>query len=154
MSRCLSAVAVVSVASLCLAAVAAGAVTQRPSSGQCVGAWNRHAPSALRSMVVTARAWQGTVDETTVSIGTQSVRRTPGATIRTVATVPGCVFVFFLPGLASMTVSGVWRQGRIARWLPPIRHAGLTGSGNACVSTDATIHHVGAFTANSRCRRS
>jgi hypothetical protein len=53
----------------------------------------------------------------------------------------------------TLTLIGTWKNGTVVKWSIPMYRPGLApaGSGNACVSVDGTIHHVGRFTAAARC---
>src|SRR6266404_9062819 len=127
-------VAAPAIASLAAAASVIAAPSP-PSSGRCAGAWNLHAPPALRATVRGAHVWQATVDNTEVSISRESWTRTNGATTRRLGTKAGCVYVF-LRGSFVLSVSGIWGNGSIVRWLRAVHDSGVRGSGNACVAAD------------------
>lgn len=132
--------------------VIALAAAPPPSSGRCAGAWNRHPVAAVLAVVRRLHVWQATVAETTLDTGKVSMSSS-GVTSSTTSGGPGCVVVFLLPN-GSVSLLAGWRNGTVMHWSTPLRRAAPRGGGgNACVARDGTIHHVGPYTAASRCPR-
>ncbi len=148
-------VAVAALSALCAAtgASVAAAGPSGPTKGMCAGAWNRNAPQPVLAWERKQRVWQATVQESiAVSSGfSWSTGQTPTSTPQ--EETPTCVIVLFAPHGGGTVVMGAWQQGAVPSWAPHPKGSGTSGSGNACVARDGTIHRVGPFTASSRCPR-
>jgi hypothetical protein len=133
---------VVTVLAAAWSASPAGAALPTPTltSARCAAAWNVHPEAAALTLVRRKHVWQGTAAKTTV--------RNTGSTKLSL----GCSIAFFVPHAGAILVSGTWANGMIA-WHAPLVQSSSSRMqvGNACVAADGTIHHVGAFTARSRC---
>ena len=99
------------------------------------------------------RVWEATVssekaNESTVAVvGNGQAKTTEKKEIQT------CEIVLFAPRGQATILTGMWARGRVESWGHPLRVRIPSGSGNACVAHDGTIHNVGPFTASSRCPR-
>lgn len=138
---------------LAMAATAFGATAPRPTSGRCAGAWNRSVQPSIRTVLTKDHVRQATAKNVTGVHGIDVLTAGGNTSSRSVP-FEGCAIVFMLPRTAqTLTLLGTWKNGRVVRWSPPIYRANTTptAGGNACVGRDGTIHHVGAFTAATRC---
>jgi hypothetical protein len=143
----------VAVVAVSMTATALGANAPRPTSGRCAGAWNRAVPQSIRTVLTREHVRQATAENIRGIQGTVSWRK-GGTTSSRSEPFEGCVIVFMLPRtVRTLTVTGTWKNGSILEWRTPMYRPNPdpTGSGNACVGPDGTIHHVGRFTAAARC---
>lgn len=124
-----------------------------PTKYSCAAAWNRDAPPSVLAWGRRLRVWEATVNsgqanESTVSfVGGGHANTTAKKEIET------CEVVLFAPRGRATILNGTWVRGAVVSWGHPFRVRRPSGSGNACVAHDGTIHHVGPFTASSRCPR-
>jgi hypothetical protein len=123
-----------------------------PTKYMCAGEWNRSAPRSVLAWERRQHVWQATVQSAIADTSTFSWSKGKPVTSTPARPIPTCVIVLFAPGAGATTVTGEWARGAISGWVSH-RTATLAGSGNACIAPDGTIHHVGRFTASSRCAR-
>jgi hypothetical protein len=124
-----------------------------PTKGMCAGAWNQGAPKSVLAWARRRHVWQATVQESiAVSSGLSwKTGQTPATTRRD--QFPTCLILLFAPRGGATVVTGAWQRGTVPAWASHAVRPGTSGSGNACVAGDGTIHRVGPFTASSRCPR-
>jgi hypothetical protein len=133
-----------------VSAVGSGAAaTGRPSSGRCAGAWNTSAPPQTSAFVVAHHVRQATA--TVARSSTGSLTFIAGKTTSTTTTGFACALTFMISPTKTMSVIGKWHDGTVSSWGAAHLHSGASGSGNACVAINGTIHGVGKFDAQVRC---